>query len=86
MVSKKKNSFSCEGGIEKSVPRDQIDPSLGITVCHQSASLVMSNGDPWDVFFYPTLALMMHFLIFQSIFDLAYENLVLLACAYKVFT
>ena len=29
--------------------------SLGITVCHHSASLVMQNGDPRDGFFYPTL-------------------------------
>ena len=33
--------------------------SLGITVCHHSASLVMPNGDPRDRFFYPTLTLMM---------------------------
>ena len=24
--------------------------SLGITVCHRSASLVMPNGGPWDRF------------------------------------
>ena len=32
--------------------------SLGITVCHHSASLVLPNGDPRDGFFYPTLTLM----------------------------
>ena len=26
--------------------------SLGITVCYQSASLMMTNGDPWDRYFY----------------------------------
>ena len=30
-------------------------PSLGITICHTSASLVMTNGGPWDIFPYPTL-------------------------------
>ena len=25
--------------------------SLGITLCHHSASLVMPNRDPWDGFF-----------------------------------
>ena len=33
--------------------------SLAITVCHHSASLVMSIGDPRVGFFYPTLTLMM---------------------------
>ena len=33
--------------------------SLGITVCDQSASLVMSNGDPWDGFSYLNLTLVM---------------------------
>ena len=37
------------------------DPSLGITACHHSASLVMPNGDPRDAFFYPTLTLMIDF-------------------------
>ena len=35
------------------------NPSLVITTCHRSASLVMPIGDPWDRFFYPTLTLMM---------------------------
>ena len=48
---KKRIHYSCEGRIEK-------NPSLGITVCHHSASLVMPNGDPRDGFFYPTLTLM----------------------------
>ena len=34
------------------------NPSLGITVCHHSASLVMPNGDPQDRCFSPTLTLM----------------------------
>ena len=34
------------------------NPSLGITVCHQSASLVMPKGNPLDRFFFPTLTLM----------------------------
>ena len=32
--------------------------SLAITLCHQSASLVMLISDPWDGFFYPTLTRM----------------------------
>ena len=32
----------------------QKNPSLGITVCHHSASIVMQNGDPRDKFLYPT--------------------------------
>ena len=32
--------------------------SLVTTVCHHLASLMMSNCDPWDIFFYPTLTLM----------------------------
>ena len=35
------------------------NPSLGITVCHYSASLVMPKGIPQDGFFYPTLTFMM---------------------------
>ena len=46
-MNKKKNPF-----FEK-------NPSVGITVCHHSASLVMPNADPLDRFFYPTLTLMM---------------------------
>ena len=38
----------------------QKNPSLGITVCHRSASLVMPNDDPRDGFFYQTLTLMIH--------------------------
>ena len=30
-----------------------------ISICHNSANLVMPNCDPWDRFFYPTLTLMM---------------------------
>ena len=32
----------------------QKNPSLRITVCHHSASLVMPNGDLRDGFFYPS--------------------------------
>ena len=39
------------------------NPSLGITVCHHSASLVMPTGDPRDGFFYPTLTLMIFFIL-----------------------
>ena len=34
------------------------NPSLAITDCHPSASLVMPIGDPQDDFLYPTLILM----------------------------
>ena len=37
----------------------QKNQTLVITVCRQSASLVMPMGDPRDGFFYPTLTLMM---------------------------
>ena len=44
------------------------NPSLGITVCHHSASLVMPNGDPRDGCFYPTLTLMMDsFIVYCAI-------------------
>ena len=65
MVSKEKKHNLCEEGIEKSVTRitdwhhKAKNPSLAITVCHQSASLVMPIGDPRDGFFYPTLSLML---------------------------
>ena len=35
------------------------NPSLMITVCHHSASLVMPNGDLGNRYFYPTLTLIM---------------------------
>ena len=52
------------------------NPSVGITVCHHSASLVMPKGDPRDRFFNPTLTLMidsynhMGCLLFANIFPL----------------
>ena len=49
------------------------NPSLGITVCHQSASLVMPNCDPQDGFFYPTLTLMID----------SYSLSVSLSCQYQ---
>ena len=40
------------------------NPSLAITVCHQSSEgLVMPNGDIWDRFFYPSLTLMIDYYI-----------------------
>ena len=42
IVSKKMDPCLCEDGIEKM--------SLGITVCHQLTSLLMSNGGPGDGF------------------------------------
>ena len=50
VLSKKMNPVSCEDRIE--------NPSLGITICHHSASLVMPDGDHGDGFIYPTLTLM----------------------------
>ena len=58
MVSKKRIHYSCEDGIEKPVPRDPY--------CHHLASLLMPIGDPQDVFFYPTLTLMMDSYMFVS--------------------
>ena len=49
----KRIHYSCEGRIENKT-------SLGITVCHHSASLVMPNGDARDGFLYPTLTLMIY--------------------------
>ena len=42
--------FSCEDGKDK-------NPSLTITVCHQTASVVMPIGDLRDGSFYPILTL-----------------------------
>ena len=42
--------YSCEDGIE--------NPSLAITDCHHSASLMMQIGNPRDGFFYPIHKLM----------------------------
>ena len=52
MVSKKKIHYSCEGSIEKSVPRDHCLSSLG------KLGDAKVYCDPWDGFFYPTLTLM----------------------------
>ena len=49
--ARKRINYSCEGRIEKNT-------SLGITVCHHSANLMMPNGDPRDGLFYPTLTLL----------------------------
>ena len=42
------------------------NPSLGITVCHHLASLVMPNSDPRDSFFYPILTLMIDSYVIYS--------------------
>ena len=49
-MSKKKNPYSCEGRIEKSVPRDHRLSSLGKPRGAKRRSS--------DTFFYPTLTLM----------------------------
>ena len=49
------------------------NPSLRITVCHHSASLVMPNCDPRDRFFYPTLTLMIEARFF---YKLIYGNFI----------
>ena len=53
--------FNCEQEKENIFRMKDVlkNPSLVITVCHHSASLVMPNGDPGDVFFCTTLTLMM---------------------------
>ena len=79
-MSKEKNPVLCEGGIEKN-PSFEItvchysaslvmsrliflsNPSVGITVCHYSASFVNPNGGPRDLFFYPTLTLIMDLIV-----------------------
>ena len=50
VVSKKRIHYLCEDGIG--------NPPLVMAVCHQSASLVVPNSDPWDRIFYLTLTLM----------------------------
>ena len=57
-----KYSFICEQEKQSIIRMRQgyKNPSLGITVCHHSASLVMPNDDPRDNFFYPTHTLMMN--------------------------
>ena len=52
------------------------NPSLVTTVCHHLASLMMSNCDHWDIFFYPTLTLMIDLynidLFDQRLYDAAF--------------
>ena len=60
MVRKKKIIICVRVGLKT--------PSLGITICQYSASLVMPNGGPWDGFFYPT-----HILLMDSC--IIYQNL-----------
>ena len=51
VVNKKKESiFRVMVGLK--------NPSLVITICHHSVSLVMPIGDPRDGFYYPILTLM----------------------------
>ena len=47
----KENEFHylCEDGIK--------NLSIVITICHRSGSLMMSNSNPQDIFFYTTLRL-----------------------------
>ena len=54
--------------------------SLGINVCHHSASLVMPIGDPQDRFFYHTLALMMDSYIVTCHCSGLKKNVALLKC------
>ena len=44
--------------------------SLRITVCHHSASLVMTNGDPLDGFLYPNRTPMIYSYIIASFIDI----------------
>ena len=53
MVRKKRINYLYEGGTEKSIPRD-----------HRVSSRVMPNGDPRDVFFDPTLPLLILITLF----------------------
>ena len=50
----------CAGRIEKSVPRT--------AVWHHEACRVMTNGDPEDGFFYPTLTQIMDFFSCSPLF------------------
>ena len=64
LILKYKNSGEQE---KESIIRVRVglkNPSLEITVCHHSASLMMQNGDPRGGFFYPTLTLMIDSIIF----------------------
>ena len=67
----KKNSGEQENESIISVRVEQKNLSLGTTVCHHSAGLVMPNGNLRDRFFDPTLTLMIDsyivsFLVLQS--------------------
>ena len=55
--TRKQIHYLCEDGIE--------NPSLGITICHHSASLMMPNSDPHNRF-YPTLTLMNSYILFPG--------------------
>ena len=53
-----KNEVFCGEQEKESIIRVRMgwkNPTLAITVCHHTASLVMPIGDPRDGFFYPTL-------------------------------
>ena len=48
---------------KESISRERVGQknlSLGITICHHSASLVMPKGDPWDGFSFPIHTLVMY--------------------------
>ena len=52
------------------------NPSLTITLCHHSASLVMPISDPQDGFFYPNLTLMMNSYIHNfTLYNFVYMEL-----------
>ena len=46
------------------------NPSLGLSVCHHSASLMIPNGDPRDGFTYPTLTLMVDYYIIRFLMSI----------------
>ena len=78
----KKNSGEQEKESIIRVRAGKENPSLGITICHHSASLEVPNGDPRDGFFYPTLRLTIDSYIitsrqhvFINIFNISVRNL-----------
>ena len=52
--------YSCEDGIEKSVPREHRLSSRG--------NLVMTNDDNWDGLLDPTLTLMIYYTVISCLF------------------
>ena len=60
MVNNIRIYHECEGRIEKSVPK--------IAVWHNEACRVMTNGDPRDGLFYPSLTRIMDYFSCSSLF------------------